>query len=468
MSKEASLRSRHPSPANLLREAVPYFLSAHRNKVCVILIDESIDRGSRLNRLLADLILIKQVTGMHLFLAFDVLTKPWQSLRSTTAKRFALIQDRAIEFLARIRSIVTDINPDIQTHSIAPSKAKQRGVVNGVDWGYLGEDPVFDFPMISTAMGEPSPSSPIILIKPLGYAHDRLWNPIGEGHYYRPAKPHVENEALLHVPGQGQALALAVALRADKMITLVRPKLKREIAFRSKSATAALAWQKTQVDLSPNAVALIETAATYVNRGIERFHIVGDNVDGGLMLELFSTEGVGAMISREAYHQFRPARKEDKTAIIQLLESLPREDLGSFTCFLPEDQRGNDAVRPRTEKEIEEMIDSFIVLAHDSLIIACASLQRFGPKNRKAEICCLAVHPDYQEQNYGNLLLQYCEKRAPEIGIERLIAVTTKVHKWFKRNGYAESSSSELPLQRRVTALKRRGQAFSKNLGTRD
>ena len=45
--------------------------------------------------------------------------------------------------------------------------------------------------------------------------------------------------------------------------------------------------------------------------GIKRTHIVDARIDGGLLLELYSRDGVGTMISTDFYEGIRGARAED-------------------------------------------------------------------------------------------------------------------------------------------------------------
>lgn len=58
----------------------------------------------------------------------------------------------------------------------------------------------------------------------------------------------------------------------------------------------------------PNAVV---SAVVACKNGIKRTHIVDARIDGGLLLELYSRDGVGTMISTDFYEGIRGARASD-------------------------------------------------------------------------------------------------------------------------------------------------------------
>jgi len=58
----------------------------------------------------------------------------------------------------------------------------------------------------------------------------------------------------------------------------------------------------------PNAVV---SAVVACKNGIKRTHIVDARIDGGLLLELYSRDGVGTMISTDFYEGIRGARSTD-------------------------------------------------------------------------------------------------------------------------------------------------------------
>lgn len=61
-------------------------------------------------------------------------------------------------------------------------------------------------------------------------------------------------------------------------------------------------------------------------KGVKRAHLLDARIDGGLLLELYSRDGVGTMISADFYEGIRRAGPADAEAIAGLLK--PLEDAG--------------------------------------------------------------------------------------------------------------------------------------------
>ena len=62
----------------------------------------------------------------------------------------------------------------------------------------------------------------------------------------------------------------------------------------------------------PNSVV---SAVVACKNGIKRTHLVDARIDGGMLLELYSRDGVGTMISADFYEGIRPAQTTDLDAI---------------------------------------------------------------------------------------------------------------------------------------------------------
>lgn len=63
----------------------------------------------------------------------------------------------------------------------------------------------------------------------------------------------------------------------------------------------------------PNAVV---SAVVACKNGIKRTHIIDARIDGGLLLELYSRDGVGTMISTDFYEGIRGAQASDLENIL--------------------------------------------------------------------------------------------------------------------------------------------------------
>ena len=109
-------------------------------------------------------------------------------------------------------------------------------------------------------------------------------------------------------------------------------------------------------------------------------------------------------------------------------------------------------------------IGHFHVIERDGAIIACAALYPF-PKERMAELACIAVHPDYCGAGRGDTLLQHIEQHARDQGIDRLFVLSTRTAHWFRERGFQPTPLEQLPKRRRDLYNWRRGsKVFVKRL----
>lgn len=78
-------------------------------------------------------------------------------------------------------------------------------------------------------------------------------------------------------------------------------------------------------------------------------------------------------------------------------------------------------------------VASFFVACAGDKIIGCCALQVYS--KRLSEVRSLAVHPDYQDQRVAAKLVECCKRRARELGIKELFAVTSRTS-FFGRLGF--------------------------------
>lgn len=190
-------------------------------------------------------------------------------------------------------------------------------------------------------------------------------------------------------------------------------------------------------------------AAAFVCRGgVERVHLLDGTLGGALLLELYTRDGVGTMVSSDVYEGTRMARAADLPGIKKVIQ--PLEESGAL-------------VR-RTNEELLETIDSFIVVERDGSIIACAALFPFF-EEKCGEVACIAVSPECRGHGQGDKLLDYIEKKASSLGLEKLFLLTTRAADWFVRRGFSECSIEPIPEARRKKInLSRRSKYYIKKL----
>jgi amino-acid N-acetyltransferase len=182
--------------------------------------------------------------------------------------------------------------------------------------------------------------------------------------------------------------------------------------------------------------------------GVERVHIVPFSVDGSVLMELFTHDGVGTMIVDEKLESLREATSDDIGGILQLIE--------------PFEKDGTLVKRDRTE--IERDIDHYTVIEHDGVIFGCAALYPY-PEAHTAEMAALTVSPNVQGQGDGEKILKRIEQRARGAGFDSIFVLTTRTMHWFIKRGFKQVDPDWLPeARKRKYNWDRRSQVLVKKL----
>ena len=180
--------------------------------------------------------------------------------------------------------------------------------------------------------------------------------------------------------------------------------------------------------------------------GVNRCHLISFSQDGALLEELFTRDGAGTQVCKESYEQIRPATIEDVAGIIELIR--PLEEQGALV--------------KRSRELLETEISCFNVIIRDGAVVGCAALYPF---QKSGELACLATHPDYRNNERGELLLQAIEKQARKLGLNSLFVLTTQSVHWFQERGFEPGSPGELPVQKKsLYNYQRNSKVFSKPL----
>src|SRR6185437_8496207 len=234
--------------------------------------------------------------------------------------------------------------------------ARPMGVIDGVDLGFTGIVRKIASETIHSILG----TGGLVLLSPLGFS------PTGEA---------------FNLTMEDVATSAAIALRADKLVfmtetPMMRDAYNREVVELSSAQVDAMLKSGEQ----PNDIAFYLQHCLKASRsGVPRVHMVPYEMDGSVLLEVFTHDGVGTMISYENLESLREATIEDVGGILKLLE--PLEADGTLV------KRGREL--------IEREIDQFTVIEHDGVIFGCAALYPF-PDERMAEMAALTVNPEAQ------------------------------------------------------------------------
>ena len=304
--------------------------------------------------------------------------------------------------------------------------AKPLGIHEGVDFQHTGEVRRIDADAIRYQLDQGA----IVLLSPLGYS------PTGE---------------VFNLSAEDVATSAAIALKADKVLYLAEgSKIKNALKRinRDLSVEAAQNILTTRKQLSEDLRNILHSAVNLCLNGIKRVHILDRSIDGSLLQELFTRDGIGTLINADRYERTRQATIDDVAGILELIA--PLED--------------SDVLVRRSRERLEIEINHFTVMERDGMIIACAALYPFSKKHM-AELACMAVHPDYQNAGRGNSLLKYIEQFALENNVQKLFALSTKTAHWFLERGFKKADISALPMKKKALYnYRRNSKVFIKSL----
>ncbi len=286
--------------------------------------------------------------------------------------------------------------------------AKPLGVIDGIDFEWTGMTRKIAYETIHPILN----TGGLVLLSPLGFS------PTGE---------------IFNLTMEDVAVSAAIALRAEKLIFITEtPMLTDATAAEIRELSTHQAQAVLQAACLPaDSAYYLQHAVKACSNGVPRAHIVPFATDGSALLELFTHDGIGTMISYENIESLRDATIEDVGGILQLIE--PLEADGTLV------KRGREL--------IEREIDNFSVIEHDNVIFGCAALYPF-PEEKMAEMACLIVNPEVQAQGDGERLLKHLENRARAAGIRKLFVLTTRTAHWFLKRGFVPATVDALPKDR--------------------
>ena len=287
--------------------------------------------------------------------------------------------------------------------------AQPAGVVDGVDLLFTGEVRKIAVAAIRDRLN----GGEIVLLSPIGFS--------ATGEVFNLTLEEVATEA-------------AIALGADKLIFILDHGDTVDAKGRPVSRLTAGQAQRLARDLAEGDMKLyLPHAVSACKKGVAKVHLVSAGVDGALLMELFSHEGVGTMVTRQSVENLRPAGIEDVGGILSVIEPLETEGV---------------LVR-RSRERLEQEIDNFFVDELDGRIVGCVALYPF-PDTQAGEMACLAVAPDFRRGGRGDALLAAVEEAALEQGLQQLFVLTTRTAHWFIERGFKPVSPDDLPAPRKA------------------
>jgi amino-acid N-acetyltransferase len=426
-----------------LRDVAPY-VHAHRGRTFVVGFGGELIEAGRLNALVQDLSLLHAM-GIRLVLVHgsrpqvqaQMKLKGLQprfhgGVRITDAAALECAKEAAGEIRLDIEAAFSQglpntpmANSRIRVISGNFVTARPMGIHDGVDFQHTGVVRKVDVEALKFTLA----SNALVLLSPLGFS------PTGEA---------------FNLTVEDVSASVAMALKADKLIFVsdadgVRNRAGELIAELSVADAEKII---AAGEVAEEAAAELADLLRACRGGVARCHLISHALDGGVLIELFTHEGVGTMVSAGNLESLREATADDVGGLLKLIAPLEAD--------------GTLVKRPR--EVIEREIDHFTVLEHDGLIFGCAALYPF-PAAGMGELACLTVHPEYREYGDGERLLGRIEHRARAAGLARLFVLTTRTAHWFLKRGFAMADIDRLPIERQqLYNWQRRSQILVKSL----
>ncbi len=406
------------------RDSSPY-IHAHRNKTFVISFGGEAVLADDFSHHVHDFALLSSL-GIRLVLVHGIRpqiderlhklnaeAKFYQHLRVTDDLALQCVKEAAglvrVEIEALLSMGIANspmAGSDLKVASGNFVTAKPIGVIEGVDYCHTGEVRKID----SAALHQQLDQNNVVLISPIGYS------PSGE---------------VFNLSAEQVATAVSISLNAEKLILLteescLQPDNAEPIRQMTTLETEAFIAQHTQ--LSDVIIHPLKAAIQSCHAGIERVHLINRHIDGALLLELFSRDGVGTLISSSPFEELRPASLKDIGGILELIKPLEQQGI----------------LAKRSREKIEMEITDYIVIERDGLIIGCTALHS-NLDEHYGTIACMAVHPDYRSCSRGNRLLDYVYTKAHALNLTTLYVLSTQTMHWFIDRGFLATELNKLP-----------------------
>jgi len=415
------------------RQSAPY-IHAHRGRTFVILFGGEAVEDERFSHLIHDIALLESL-GVRIVLVHGARPQIEQQLSALKIKsefadnmRITLNENMpAVEqAVGQVRmSIEAKLSMGLPNTPMAGASirvvsgnfitARPYGIRNGIDYCQTGNVRSVDADAIKQHLKKHN----VVLVSPIGYS------PSGE---------------IFNLRAEDVATEIAIKLDAEKLIFVMESNGvtdKKGNLLQQLNLPQAEGWLKKysdKKDLKKNSDTQthLNNAAHACRGGVKRVHLLGRKTDGALLLELYTRDGVGTLVTAENYEGLRTATIDDIGGIMELISPL--------------EQQGVLVKRSREQLELD--IHNFTVIERDGMIIACAAMFSFA-ETQAAELACLAVHQDYQTHGRGDDLMQHIEWQARKKHLKKLFTLTTQTMHWFIERGYNECDANDLPMEKK-------------------
>lgn len=423
--------------AENVRDVIRY-LQKFKNALLVIYLDDKTISSPLFSSHIRDIALLHQA-GLKVVLIpgarrrIDEILKnaniKWsynETFRVTSAEAMPLIKMAAFDVSNTVMTSLAANNISAVIGNWV--RARGRGVLNGFDYGTAGEIDKLETEAILKVLDDGFvPIFPCI-----------GWNAAGH--------PYNISSMLL-------AKQVAMTLKADKLFFMMfNEEINAEkyiipegFALSESGNIPAMSLEEVDRFIAENPSAdseiknLLKASQEACRAGVTRVHILDGNIDGVMPCEIFSGLGSGTMIYTGNYGKVRSMEQTDIPSVLSIMK--PFVESGKLL--------------PRTEAQISDTLEDYIVYEIDGGVHACAALHFY--EDGQAEIAAVAVDENYAHMGIGPKLMDNLIEQAMEGQATSIFIMTTQTADWFEQLGFEEDSIESLPEARRKLWTPRRG-----------
>ena len=423
--------------AENVRDVIRY-LQKFKNALLVIYLDDKTISSPLFSSHIRDIALLHQA-GLKVILIpgarrrIDEILKnaniKWtynETFRVTSAEAMPLIKMAAFDVSNTVMTSLAANNISAVIGNWV--RARGRGVLNGFDYGTAGEIDKLETEAILKVLDDGF----IPIFPCIG------WNAAGH--------PYNISSMLL-------AKQVAMNLKADKLFFMMFNEeinaqkyiIPEGFALSESGNIPAMSIEEVDrfIEGNPSADSeiknLLKASQEACRAGVTRVHILDGNIDGVLPCEIFSGLGSGTMIYTGNYGKVRAMEQTDIPSVLAIMK--PFIESGKLLT--------------RTEAQIADSLEDYIVYEIDGGVHACAALHFY--EDGQAEIAAVAVDENYAHMGIGPKLMDNLIEQAIEGQATSIFIMTTQTADWFEQLGFEEDVIDSLPEARRKLWTPNRG-----------
>ncbi|MWP49918.1 MULTISPECIES: amino-acid N-acetyltransferase [unclassified Gilliamella] len=414
-----------------LRHSVPY-INAHHGEIFVILLTGAVLKSNNYSSIINDIGLLYSL-GIKLVIVHGARNQIDESLinhkiQPKYHKNTRITDARTLDIVKQVTGLLqlnitaslsmSLNNTPLQGAHISVVSgnfviAQPLGVDDGVDYCHTGKIRRINKESIEKQLEQGS----IVLLGPVGVS--------------------VTGESF-NLASEDIAAEVAIRLKADKLISFCAEQGVLDehghviTDLYPVDADNYINQKEQQGKHLSSEVRFLQAASKACRSGVRRSHLVSYLVDGSILQELFSRDGIGTQVAMEHSEQVRSARINDIGGILELIR--PLEEQGILV--------------KRSREQLEMEIDKFTIIERDNMTIGCAALYPY-PEEKMGEMACVAIHPNYRNSSRGNILIEKLIEQAKQLGLETIFVLTTRSIHWFREKGFSPAEVDDLPIKKK-------------------